>query len=381
MNSVHTAKRQKVSEDVFIDSITASTEHDILERFLDYGVVYVPNAKQLLSLKNGITWKNLSSFFQRLNKDRSSWTHETVSDEVSNSADLGNVDKIALDFLSSNCMDNSQNELRGYCSFIIQHDANILKEILERLPMSDLPLNNNSIRYGPGLWVFFGLNKGDEEDGKTLEGRGEHTDSVSHDGTWHYQLSGCKDWFIRPTNEMLQVLERCSRNDLIERWKTEEGTIEKKDRRRLQIRCRKNDVLLLNTRLWWHQTQLPPNPEPSVSYARDIYLQKQDTTTNKYNKEEMTNIDGLYAAENIDSGTIIFRESEMPDCELHRTKADPNCELIELEDGEGAIVSCRNIKAGEFFCILESDDDYESGDEDQGLDDSEEDYCCQYVSS
>lgn len=66
---------------------------------------------------------------------------------------------------------------------------------------------------------------------------------------------------------------------------------------------------------------------------------------------------------------------------LHRTKADPNCELIELEDGEGAIVSCRNIKAGEFFCILESDDDYESGDEDQSLDDNEEDYCCQYVSS
>ena len=316
MNAVHTAKRQKVSEDVFIDSITASTEHDILERFLDYGVVYVPNAKQLLSLKNGITWKNLSSFFQRLNRDRSSWTHETVSDEVSNSADLGNVDKIALDFLSGNCMDNSQNELRGYCSFIIQHDADILKEILERLPMSDLPLDNNNIRYGPGLWVFFGLNKGDEEDGKTLEGRGEHTDSVSHDGTWHYQLSGCKDWFIRPTNEMLQILERCSRNELIEKWKTEEGTIEKKDRRRLQIRCRENDVILLNTRLWWHQTQLPPNPEPSVSYARDIYLQKQDTTTDKCNMEEMTNIDGLYAAENIDAGTIIFRESEMPDCEV-----------------------------------------------------------------
>lgn len=378
MKSKHSSKRQKVPEDAFIDNITASNEHDILKIFLDYGVVYVPNAKELLSLKNGMSWKDLSSFFQKLDRDRTSWTHETVSEEGSKSADLENVDKAALDFLSSNRVENSQNELRGYCSFIVQYDADILKEMLERLPMSDLPLDNRNIRYGPGLWVFFGLNKGDEENGKILDGRGEHTDSVSHDGTWHYQLSGRKDWFLRPTNEMLQTLDRCSRNELIERWKSEESTIEKKDRRRLLIQCRENDVLLLNTRLWWHETQLPSYPEPSVSYARDIYLQKQETKID--NKEEMTNIDGLYAAEDIEAGTIIFRESDMPDCELHRTKTDPNCELIELEDGEGAIVSCRCIKAGEFFCILESDDDNDESDtEDQSVDENEEEHFCQYI--
>lgn len=317
-NSNHNPKRQKVSEDAFIDnSITASTENDILQRFMDYGVVHVPNARQLYSLKNGMTWKDLSSFFQKLDKDRASWTHETVSENCSTSADLSNADKVALDFLSNNSTDNSQNQRRGYCSFIVQHDAEILKEMLERLPMSDLPLNVRKIRYGPGLWVFFGLNKGNQEGGKILEGRGEHTDSVSHDGTWHYQLSGRKDWFIRPTNEMLQILERSSQNELIEKWKTEERCMtEKKDRTRLRIQCRENDVLLLNTRLWWHATQLPPYPEPSVSYARDIYLEKQDVATDENNKEEMTNIDGLYAAEDIEAGTIIFRESEMPDCEV-----------------------------------------------------------------
>ena len=39
----------------------------------------------------------------------------------------------------------------------------------------------------------------------------------------------------------------------------------------------------------------------------------------------------------------------MPDCELHRTNDNPNCEVIEVENGSDAIVPCRNIAAGEFF--------------------------------
>jgi hypothetical protein len=36
---------------------------------------------------------------------------------------------------------------------------------------------------------------------------------------------------------------------------------------------------------------------------------------------------------------------------------DPNCEVVELEDGTSAIVSIRDIAAGEFFCTAESDDE------------------------
>ena len=64
---------------------------------------------------------------------------------------------------------------------------------------------------------------------------------------------------------------------------------------------------------------------------------------------------------------------------MHRTKEDPNCEIVELDDGEGAIVSCKDIKSGEFFCVLESDD--ESDDVDESVDENEEDYFCQNVSS
>ena len=76
-------------------------------------------------------------------------------------------------------------------------------------------------------------------------------------------------------------------------------------------------------------------------------------------KATMTNVDGLYATNDIESGTIIFTEADMPDCELHRVKSNPNCEVVELDVGVGAVVSCRNIKAGEFFCTLESDADDE----------------------
>mmetsp|Transcript_26557 Transcript_26557/g.30888 ORF Transcript_26557/g.30888 Transcript_26557/m.30888 type:complete len:96 (-) Transcript_26557:101-388(-) len=71
----------------------------------------------------------------------------------------------------------------------------------------------------------------------------------------------------------------------------------------------------------------------------------------------MTNLDGLYASNDIGAGTIIFTEEDMPDCELHRCKQNPNCEVTEIDNGLSAVISCRDIKAGEFFCILESEDD------------------------
>eukprot|EP00585_Thalassiosira_rotula_P018887 CAMPEP_0196214574 /NCGR_PEP_ID=MMETSP0912-20130531/27795_1 /TAXON_ID=49265 /ORGANISM="Thalassiosira rotula, Strain GSO102" /LENGTH=64 /DNA_ID=CAMNT_0041491201 /DNA_START=1 /DNA_END=192 /DNA_ORIENTATION=+ len=64
----------------------------------------------------------------------------------------------------------------------------------------------------------------------------------------------------------------------------------------------------------------------------------------------MTNIDGTYAAEDIEADTVLFTEHNMPDCELHRSKTNPNCQVVELEDektGESymAVVSMRCINA------------------------------------
>ena len=83
------------------------------------------------------------------------------------------------------------------------------------------------------------------------------------------------------------------------------------------------------------------------------------------------NVDGLYATDNIEEGTIVFTEKDMPDCEMHRSSTDPNCKVVELEDGSAAVVAVRPIAAGEFFCVPESDSDEDDVDEEE-YDDNEE---------
>ena len=93
----------------------------------------------------------------------------------------------------------------------------------------------------------------------------------------------------------------------------------------------------------------------------------------------MTNVDGLYAANDIEVETIVFTEEDMPDCELHRS-TDPNCKVVELEDGGGAIVSIRDILSGEFFSIAESSDEEESDDDEEDEDEEEENvFICRKV--
>lgn len=88
-------------------------------------------------------------------------------------------------------------------------------------------------------------------------------------------------------------------------------------------------------------------------------------------------IDATYAADDIEAHTILFTQHTMPNCELHRSKTNPNCQVVEMEDGQAgesymAVVSLREIKSGEFFSILESDEEEETGS-DEELGDWEED--------
>jgi hypothetical protein len=135
-----------------------------------------------------------------------------------------------------------------------------------------------------------------------------------------------------------------------------------------------------STSIWFHATNIPIQSSPSVSYARDFFLCRLSNggacTSQKESEScgssgmTMTNLDGLYANCDIEEATVIFRESEMADCELHRSSINPNCEVVELEDGTHAVVSTRPIAAGEFFSVAESsssegdesDDDNNSAD-------------------
>lgn len=374
-------------------------------------------------INNSFRWNDLSSIFENLNEsDKKSFCieNENAAESLAkdgSSDDEKNKDTGSSSFLkdqqstSSSAKTKDDNRV-GYCSFMIQNDKEALSDLLPKLPVLD-PVATATSKfvdvdvgsdcksggdrcgwdYEPCLWIFFGRNNSNSatEGGKDLEGRPEHTDQISHDGTWHYQLSGTKRWLLRPTPQLLrrwkQDADTTNNNasnredentnhskceDTNEAEAEEETDIEPKQ---MRIDCRQGDVLIVNTRLWRHQTILPPQTEPSVSYARDFWIHKDDRAKSDRSDDagaanakavgEMTNVDGLYAMDDIAEDTVLFKADDMPDCELHRTsEADKaNCKIVELEDGIQAVVSSKFIKAGEFFCIPESSDEEDSDDE------------------
>jgi U3 small nucleolar RNA-associated protein 6 len=269
-------------------------------------------------------WKDIGPLFDQLNEE------DQATFCIEKAADVSKEMPQAETFLSS-CIANAKD--RAYCSFLLQKSKELYSATIQKLPFQEFP--HIGWVYEPTVWFFFGRNL----IGSTnLDGRPEHTDSVSHDGTWHYQLSGSKRWFIRPTSELLNQLQLPNLSTSLE-W---------------CVDCQEGDILIINTRLWLHRTMIPPQRMPSVSYARDFRF--GDALVHGTSCT-MTNVDGLYATEDISKGTIIFTETGMPDCELHRSSIDPNCEVVSLEDGTSAVMSIRLIKAGEFFCVPESSDE------------------------
>lgn len=315
-----------------IDGSDSNFSVEELERlYKEHQVVRVAN----LAPRNSTTlmnWKTVHSLFGRLNaRDQASWCVEK----------FGNQDEkeqlVADEFLQPSLTND-----RAYCSFLVQNDKSVYDDLLNALlPLPEIP-DTCHWHYERALWFFFGRNPlGNTDD---LPGRPEHTDSVSHDGTWHWQLSGRKRWFLRPTKDLLEKQQSSSviGNDTLE------------------VVCGQGDLLIVNTRLWFHQTTIPPQPFPSVTYARDFYMRGMTEGT-----DNMSNVDGLYATEPIEEGTVIFREDQMPECELHRSSTNPNCSIVELEDGQGAVVSTRDIATGEFFAVPPSSDEEEEEEEEE----------------
>jgi U3 small nucleolar RNA-associated protein 6 len=429
--------------------------------------------------KKVFSWRDIQSLYQNLNEqDQESFCLESeslsstaaasssASPSASAAATTTKTDDRAVTMRKTACEFLQPLILKdkvAYCSFLVQHDTSSLEHLLERLPVTEILNNHNgsydigpttavrskednnaknddvtdvnldeksdkskimpSLHHEPCVWIFFGRNHCNIDDGeeeqfgegttrRDLQGRPEHTDSISHDGTWHYQLSGTKRWFIRPTTKLLDYFKKREEQsngrqnkkirsntevmDSIRDTKSEGEDAPMKattatDMHSILVDCQEGDVFILNTRLWYHQTVLPPQPDPSVSYARDFWLkpERSSDTTNHTEATStskspgckigtnastgtasttMSNVDGLYATEDIEEGTVIFREDTMPDVELHRSATNPNCDVVEVVDENGseiqAVVSTRSIAAGEFFCIPASDDDDEEGCED-----------------
>jgi hypothetical protein len=127
-----------------------------------------------------------------------------------------------------------------YVSTILQGAGGVASEFLRFCPLQELPFVKawGAFEHSHPVWLFVGCNTAKD---LVMQGRAEHTDDVQHSGTWHYQMAGTKDWFIRPLSEhrdwgnRAPVLRGCTR---------------------LKVRCEAGDILVINTRLWWHQTSI-----------------------------------------------------------------------------------------------------------------------------
>ena len=210
-----------------------------------------------------------------------------------------------------------------------------------------------------------------------LIGRAEHVDDVLHSGTWHLQLSGTKTWYLRPNSDSedwqdsddeggvpdLRTYLGCNtggQHNVIQVQKSEGGQV------RLCCHVQEGDLFILNTKAWYHRTELPVDNHPqqrwSMSIARDFNLP----------------IPAFPCPRDVKEGAIILEENDIPDqfptVESHDD--EPNCAMAEVsleeigeesndqdEDDEEApttsivVVALRDIAKDEPLLLQKMEDD------------------------
>ena len=206
--------------------------------------------------------------------------------------------------------------------------------------------------------VWFFVARCDSE----MPGRAEHTDTVAHDGTWHFQLRGAKRWYIRPTDDLMKRMQETACGQSAR-------PLDVDSQSRLVVECAAGDCLLINTALWWHRTEIPCTVNTqdglSISYARDVCLPaKGSNETARPEQEErskaedasveMGNVDTFRVECDIEEGSVIFDQDDMPEVPMP-TSSSPNCELIVWEPtGAEVLIASRDISEGERLTVAES---------------------------
>ena len=304
-----------------------------------------------------------------------------------------------------------------YASCVLGREPAAIDALLRAVPLAVPPsLAGAHARHSRAVWIFIGRN----DASAPLPGRPEHTDSVQHDGTWHYQAEGVKEWRLRPTDELLASAPP--------------GTLPS----RCRVLCERGDVLVISTRDWWHATSLPPQTNESkvsLSYAREFRLggaaaegqkrkrkqeemmggeeEKEEVEEEKGKEKEedddeekprasvdegdyedddtlqMGNVDGLCAGMAIKAGEIVLRAAQMPDCTLPMGEVyNVQAERVRVRTTVGGrskreqvLIATRDIKSGEALILppaelqeslAEEDSDADEEQEEEDEDDEQE---------
>ncbi len=275
-----------------------------------------------------------------------------------------------------------------YCSSILQDDNDALAAFSASVPFATPSPEVLDAEHDDGVWLFIGANPASANEtqdtpalkkrrvanskmqkASAIQGRPEHTDDVDHSGTWHVQLQGSKTWYVRPHLES-------------DEWGEDPPTLAHKTGAekgpnggwRLRINVGAGEMLLINTRLWWHRTEIEEQaggPKGlSISYARDFYLNDEDDDSDddvvedggtcardalKANAPDTLD-PRMRAKQDTAAGATLLRGEEIPEglpCSL-----EANCEVVEKgEHAERVLVALRAVSAGEALAIAPREDE------------------------
>ena len=394
-----------------VDDVDSLSPDDFIDRFERYGFLWfkakstamptMPTGKQILDFV-----KDHSSACE------TSWTIENHSKDtmIPNSSLMSRI-------IPENLIDFTGTRFSFYASTIVHRNVCKLEEsnedesnqklcsanyahqsLMKMLPRFDTVFEDIYENGDPpGTWLFLGHHGvsntqpktkkrrvggntasssaiDDETKTTTLLGRAEHVDEVTHSGTYHIQISGTKTWKIRPHPDSFLAdefnldsteAEGGSRIQEIEGFECSDKYW------RIKINVEEGDVFVLNTKIWYHCTELnrcsnKSSSEWSISVAHDFYLPipcprdvKEGDIVYGHG-----NFNG-HGDDNIEDDGIEndLVDPEIPD-ELPRSD-NPNCVLVEVDTGRNnshdtdyddddykiALVALRDIPEGEPLSI------------------------------
>ena len=183
------------------------------------------------------------------------------------------------------------------------------------------------------------------------------------------QLSGTKVWHVRRAERAEEAPTR--------------------------LLCRAGDLLLVNTRLWAHRTELPStlhaHERLSVSCARDFFLStpagesagEGETARSVAGGEAgaatgavmgadgsgagdssaaMSNLEPLVATAALAKGEVVFALEDLPECDMAFCER-PSCGVAMAEDGRVSLVALRDIDVGEWLTLKEQEEGEEEEEE------------------
>ena len=128
---------------------------------------------------HGFGLRDVSDIFERSASAKKTWCTENKF--------RGRVETNRLDPSNQRAGDS------WYASFILQEDPKLLGKVVHSLPLSELTQQHSRFAkstnekkstwvHTSSVWFFVGSNT--NPDATPMKGRKEHTDAISHDGTW-----------------------------------------------------------------------------------------------------------------------------------------------------------------------------------------------------